>query len=133
MKPIHITISQKRPLIIIPDSQAHADGHAILTYTYSVYRDKQNGDRNQVFNKETNLHLSVNNDPDYMGYITFEQPGRLFTYTSDGTTELSGDEVEEVIEQISEYRDTPSLWQIWKLQNCFFYATKFRLIKEASA
>ena len=47
-----------------------------------------------------------------MGYITFEQPGCLFTYTADGMTELSSDEVEEIIEQISEYRDTPSMWQI---------------------
>ena len=112
MKPIHITIAKKRPLIIMPDSQAHADGHAVLTYTYSVYRDQKNGDTNQFFEKEANLHLEKNNDPDYMGYITFEQPGRLFTYTADGATELSSDEVEEIIEQISEYRDTPTMWQI---------------------
>jgi hypothetical protein len=112
MKPIFITVTPKRPLIIIPDSQAHVDGHPVLTYTYSVYRDQQNGDREQLVDKETNLHLAKNEDPDYMGYITFEQPGRLFTYTADGSSELTSDEVEEIIEQISEYRDTPNLWQI---------------------
>lgn len=96
----------------MPDSQAHADGHPVLTYTYSIYRDQKNGDKNQFFEKETNLHLEKNNDPYYMGYITFEQPGRLFTYTADGSTELTSDEVEEIIEQISEYRDTLNRWQI---------------------
>lgn len=112
MKPIHITIDHKTSLIIIPDSQAHMDGHPVLTYTYSIYRDQKNGDRNQVSSKEANLHLEKNNDPDYMGYITFEQPGRLFTYTADGATDLESDEVQEIIEQISEYRDTPNMWQI---------------------
>lgn len=112
MKPIHITIAKKRPLVIIPDSHAHVDGHPVLTYTYSVYNDQKKGDKDLVLSKEASLHLEKNDDPDYMGYITFEQPGRLFTYTADGATDLSSDEVQEIIEQVSEYRDTPERWQI---------------------
>lgn len=112
MKPIFITVAPKQQLMVIPDSDAHADGHPVLTYTYSVYRDQQNGDPTQLVAKETNLHLAKNEDPDYMGFITFEQPGRLFTYTADGSIELTSDEVEEIIEQITEYRDKPKLWQI---------------------
>jgi len=39
MKPIFTTVGDKRHLLIIPDSEASADGHAILTYTYSLYTD----------------------------------------------------------------------------------------------
>ncbi|MET3980658.1 hypothetical protein ABIB39_003261 [Mucilaginibacter sp. UYP27] len=30
--------------MIIPDSQAHFDGHDILNYTYSIYNDLRNGE-----------------------------------------------------------------------------------------
>jgi len=97
--------------MVIPDSQAHADGHAVLTYTYSVYKD---GSENKlhVREKDSHLHLKQSDDPDYMGFITFEQPGRLFTYTADGREELSSEEVEQLIEVITHYRDTPSMWEI---------------------
>jgi len=68
------------------------------------------GDQGNILKKkERKLHLEVKNDPDYLGYITFEQPGKLFSYTADGICEISSDEVEEVIEIINHYRDTPRL------------------------
>jgi len=45
-----------------------------------------------------------------MGYITFDAPDRVFTYTDDGHKPLTRDEVEEVIEKITYYRETPKLW-----------------------
>jgi len=108
MKPILITVGNELPLVIIPDSQAHLDGHTILTYTYSIY--KNTGFSKRIKSKENYLHED-NTDPDYMGYITFEQPGRLFNYT-EGNDRLTSDEVEEVIELINHYRDTPNLWSI---------------------
>ncbi|WP_431200207.1 hypothetical protein ACQ86K_08875 [Mucilaginibacter sp. P19] len=38
MKPFFITIAKNLTLLIVPDSDAHADGHPVLTYTYSIYR-----------------------------------------------------------------------------------------------
>ena len=49
-------------------------------------------------------------DPDYYGYITFEKPGQLFSYTPGDQLELTRQEVEEVIEQLNHYRDNPELW-----------------------
>jgi hypothetical protein len=111
MQPFYITIGEDIPLMIMPDSDAHADGHAVLTYTYSIYKDSK-GEGVKMRTRESNMHLSKNDDPDYLGYITFEQPGRMFTYTSDGSEELSSDEVEEIIELITHYRDRPSEWII---------------------
>ena len=45
-------------------------------------------------------------------YITFEAPGRRFTYTDDAYERLTSDAVEELIQQLSNYRDTPKLWSI---------------------
>jgi hypothetical protein len=110
MQPIFFTIGARLPLMIIPDSQAHVDGHPVLTYTYSVYKNSKK--HSELVNIESNLHLTKNTNPDYMGYITFEQPGRLFTYTADGQQDLSSDEVREIIEMITHYRDTPAMWTL---------------------
>jgi hypothetical protein len=112
MKPIFTTVGNEHHLVIIPDSEASANGHAVLTYTYSLYTDKFGGSGEYIEKKERKLHLEVKNDPDYLGYITFEQPGKLFSYTADGPNEISADEVQELIEIINHYRDTPRLWMI---------------------
>ncbi|GGB09554.1 MULTISPECIES: hypothetical protein [Mucilaginibacter] len=111
MKPFFITIAKNLTLLIIPDSDAHADGHPVLTYTYSIYRrDKSTlGKLNQP---DKLLQVNKKNNPDYLGYITFEQPGKVFSYVADGENELSPDEVLEVIEEINHFRDTPQLWII---------------------
>jgi hypothetical protein len=111
MKPIYITVGNELPLMVIPDSQAHLDGHTILTYTYSIYKNTQDAP-NDIFQQESELHLEKHKNPNYMGFITFENPGHVFTYTDDGHDRLTSDEVEEVIELISHYRDTPRLWSI---------------------
>jgi uncharacterized protein YlzI (FlbEa/FlbD family) len=46
-----------------------------------------------------------------MGVILFEAPDRLFTYQV-GQQQLSSNEVEEVIEKITKYRDTPAMMLI---------------------
>jgi len=112
MKPIFIKTRADLSLIIIPDSQAHVDGHPVLTYTYSIYRRKPAYDDAPMEDTDSLLGPQSKDDPRYMGYITFEQPGKLFSYTADGKDDLHVDEVEEVIEQISHYRDTPQLWSI---------------------
>ncbi|SDF74755.1 hypothetical protein SAMN05216464_1287 [Mucilaginibacter pineti] len=112
MKPIQMTIGDRSPLMIIPDSEAHVDGHPVLTYTYSVYQlELPAADAGRV-NIEKLSGPQRKEEPRYLGYITFEQPGKLFTYTADGHDDLSGAEVEEIIEKLNEYRDSPQMWQI---------------------
>ena len=97
--------------MIIPDTEAHLDGHTILTYTYSIFLDKKEEDIRQAIGKENALHLSKHTDPDYFGYISFEKPGALFSYTPDGKRNLTRTELEEIIERLTYIRNHPSLWQ----------------------
>lgn len=112
MKPFFTTVGKSLDLMIIPDTTASVNGHPVLTYTYNIYRDRFNGTGQYIDRKETELHLEKKHDPDYLGYITFEQPGKVFTYTSDSDSKLNPEEVDEVIEIINHYRATPGLWLI---------------------
>lgn len=60
--------------------------------------------------KESTLHLEEIDDPNYFGFITFEKPGSLFSYTADGKQELEPEEVNELIEYLSDVRDNPLRW-----------------------
>ncbi|TSD66437.1 hypothetical protein FFF34_003265 [Inquilinus sp. KBS0705] len=99
-------------LMIIPDTLAHVDGHPIVTRTYSIFRDTETGNPLLARSKESSLHLEVIKDPNYFGYITFELPDRLFSYTPNEKNQLSGDEVEQVIEFLSHLRENPTLWTV---------------------
>jgi hypothetical protein len=111
MSPLFFTLGNRLDLMIIPDTEAHLDGHTILTHTYSIFKDVANGNPNQSKNKENFLHLDRIKDPDYLGYITFEKPGHLFSYTHNGVHQLNRDEVEELIEHLTNIRDNPSTWK----------------------
>lgn len=109
MKPLFFTLKSHLHLMAIPDTEAHLNGHPVISYTYSLFIDRANGDPNQSFNKESSLHLDKINDPDYLGFIAFEEPANVFSYTA-GERSLSVAEVEEVIEQLTHIRDNPNLW-----------------------
>ncbi|WP_147425628.1 hypothetical protein [Mucilaginibacter gracilis] len=96
--------------MVIPDTQAHLDGHSIITYTYSIFLDIDAGNPMVSRSKESTLHLEDIKDPNYYGYITFERPDSIFGYTPDGEQQLTRNEVEEVIEHLSDIRDNPALW-----------------------
>jgi hypothetical protein len=112
MTPLFFTVGAKLPVMIIPNTEAHVDGHPVLTYTYNVYRNNGMEDAAMLKIQEKELLLTKKKSPNYMGYITFEDPGKLFTYTADGYEVLSSDEVQEIIENITHYRDHPGLWQM---------------------
>jgi len=97
--------------MVIPDTLAHLDGHSILTFTYSVFLNKGDGNPRPGLSKESTLHLGEITDPDYYGYITFEKPGRQYAYTADGALELTADEITELIKHISHVRDNPAGWK----------------------
>lgn len=114
MIPLYYNLRQLR-LIIIPDTQAHLNGHTIITHTYSIFLDNGENGLALMRSRESVLHLEFNPDPDYFGYITFEMPDKLFVYTADGNRELSTEQVEMVIEFLSDYRTNPALWKNWSL------------------
>ena len=110
MEPLFFSLSSHLPLMVIPDTMAHLDGHTIITRTYSIFKDIGAGNPLLSRSKENTLHLEHIKDPEYFGYITFEQPGRLFDCTADGQQELTIDETAELIEHLSTIRDNPALW-----------------------
>lgn len=110
MTPIFFTVGNEKPVKIIPNIQAQVNGHPVLTYTYNIYNDGGLDDKAKLRTQESELLLEHKLDPSYLGYITFEDPGKIFTYTADGNDVLSAAEVEEIIENISHYRDHPGLW-----------------------
>lgn len=110
MKPLSITLNDGLKLMVIPDTTAHLDGHTVLTYTYSIFRDIGAGNPLISRSRESTLHLEEINDPEYYGFLTFEKPGKLFTYTTDGRQELDSAQVRELIEHLSDIRDNPASW-----------------------
>jgi len=110
MKTLYFDLENGLKVMVIPDTQAHLDGHAIITYTYSVFKDTGLGNPMLARSKESTLHLEGNDDPDYLGFITFEKPGSIFTYTADGQQELESNEVTELIEHLTNVRENPALW-----------------------
>jgi hypothetical protein len=110
MKTLYFILGNGLKVMVIPDTQAHLDGHTIITHTYSVFKDIDAGNPLLSRSKESTLHLEHIKDPNYCGFITFELPGSLFTYTADGQQELKSDEVTELIEHLSDVRDNPALW-----------------------
>ena len=112
MKPIYLKIDNKLPLMIVPDSDGHMDGHPMLTYSYVIYRDEDSNNHLGAVDTAQLLAPDRIHNPNYMGTLSFVQPGKMFSYAADGPQELSGDEVTEVIEQITHYRENPNLWAI---------------------
>jgi len=110
MKPLYFTLEGGLRTMVIPDTEAHLDGHTILTHTYSIFKDIGAGNPLIARSKESTLHLEAIRDPDYLGFITFEKPGSLFTYTADGQQELTSEEATELVEHLSDVRDNPALW-----------------------
>ena len=108
MKPIYFTIDNSLPLKVVPDTQAHLDGHTVIAYNYNIFFDSTKNDPVKALTQNTDLDKMT--DPDYYGYITFEKPGRIFSYTPGEQRTLSRTEVEEIIEQLNHYRDNPKLW-----------------------
>jgi hypothetical protein len=112
MHPIYFTIGLELPLMIIPDTQAHLDGHTIITHTYHIYKQSEESPNRPLLRSMDSLGLNKNDNPDYMGYITFDVPGKVYSYTADGPAELESSEVRELIEHLNHFRDNPGLWPI---------------------
>ena len=108
MKPIFFTVDNSLPLKVIPDTQAHLDGHTVIAYNYNIFLDSAKNDPSKLLTQQPASDKMT--DPDYYVYITFERPGHLFSYTPGEQRQLTRAEIEEVIEQLNHYRDNPELW-----------------------
>lgn len=109
MKPIYFELDDHLPLLIVPESEAHVDGHPVLTYSYAIFK-RQEG---QFFiDTDSLLAPDKKSDPNYLGRLIFDFPGKLFTYEAAENRGLSDDEVTELIEQLSHYRENPAMWRV---------------------
>ncbi|MDB5130253.1 MAG: hypothetical protein JWR02_2 [Mucilaginibacter sp.] len=112
MQPIYLKADENLPLMIIPESDAHMDGHPVLTYSYCIFKDHSTDGNHYSLDKDQLLSPERKKDPNYLGTITFEQPGKLFNYTADGEHSLGSDEIHHIIEEITHYRENPGLWTL---------------------
>lgn len=109
MQPIYFTVGNNLPLLIIPDTQAHLDGHTIITHTYHLYRQPEDTLSRKLFQLDDYLGVNKDKNPNYMGYLTFDVPGKAYSYTGDGQTNLSPEELEELIDYLNFLRDNPPM------------------------
>jgi hypothetical protein len=112
MQPIYLEIADKQPVMVIPESDGHMDGHPVLTYSYMLYKDDIASKALRNVNTDELLSPERIKNPNYAGRLIFEQPGRLFSYEADGPNHLSPGEVEQIIEELTHYRENPTLWRI---------------------
>ncbi|HKG07078.1 MAG TPA: hypothetical protein VKB19_11495 [Pedobacter sp.] len=112
MKPFYFTISDSIQVMVIPDADAHMDGHPVLTYSYTIYSVSPGAPKSETVNTDALLTPDKRKNPDYLGTIFFDQPYKAFTYTCDGINELNGDQVQDIIERITLYRTHQSLWRL---------------------
>lgn len=108
-RPIYLTAGI-RPLVIFPDTQAHLNGHTILTHTYYIYQQSSALLNKDLFKATGQPGLPDKNDPDYLGYLVFDIPGKLFSYYPEGPNVLEEEELKELIAMLSAYRDNPGVW-----------------------
>jgi hypothetical protein len=111
MKPIFATVDAGTHLMIVPDIRAEMDGHPVLTYDYHIYTDSFGGSGEYHYKPDDEALAVRMEDPEYLGYISFERPDKIFTYTP-GAAALQSNDVQEIIEVISHYRDSKKFWQV---------------------
>ena len=110
MTPFFCKINNDVTIMVIPDTQAHVDGHPVLTYSYTLYR-VQPGDSDVKMSSVDQLLVPDKiKHKDYLGTIYFDQPYKAFSYTADGMNQLDAEDVEQVIDLITEYRMNQELW-----------------------
>ena len=110
MKPIYLTILKTLDLMVMPDTDAHVDGHPVITRTYSIYKGGKLNTEEEIFKIESELHLKNKHHPDYIGEFIIERPGRIYNFIADGHYELKPNEVRELVEQLNDHRDNPDKW-----------------------
>jgi len=109
---MYFNLNDEFQVTVIPDADAHMDGHPVLTYSYTLYRFESGHKKRLKDDLERMLGPDKINNPGYLGTLYFDQPYKAFSYTSGGKDELTGDQVESLIRMISNYRQNPTLWRL---------------------
>lgn len=112
MKPFYCTLKSQLSIMVIPDADAHMDGHPVLTYSYTLYKSKSDGGSASKITIDHLLSADKIKNPNYLGTIYFDQPDKAFSYTSEGAERLEVEQVQEIIEEITRYRKNPAIWRI---------------------
>jgi len=110
MTPFFCKLDSQITVMVIPDSQAHVDGHPVLTYSYTLYRSEAGHSYVELSSADQLLAPDKIKHKDYLGTIYFDQPYKSFSYTADGINQLDVEDVEQVIRMITEYRMNQKLW-----------------------
>lgn len=66
MKPFFVTIANNLSLIVLPESDAHVDGHPVLTYKYSIYK-RDTSALSKLNQPDKLLQPNKKNNPNYLG------------------------------------------------------------------
>lgn len=111
MKPIYLTVGHQ-PLLIVPETQAHLNGHTIITRTYFLYKQSGLLINHELIGQEEKLGVPDFGDPDYYGYLEFDIPGKLFTYYPEGLAKMDQFDLNELVEHLSGFRDDPGRWPV---------------------
>ena len=110
MTPFFCKLPSDLTVMVIPDTQAHVDGHPVLTYSYTLYQAQPGHSEVEMSSTDQLLAPEKTKHKDYLGTIYFEQPYKSFSYTADGMNQLDVEDVEQVIGKITEYRLNQELW-----------------------
>ena len=112
MKPFYFKIEQNVQVMVIPDAAAHVDGHPVLTYSYTLYEVPSGSPHPGSAYADALLTPDKRKNRNYFGTLVFDQTNGIYEYVCDGINELSGDQVQEIIQRITHYRENPTLWRI---------------------
>ncbi|HTI61109.1 hypothetical protein [Mucilaginibacter sp.] len=103
METIFTTAGAGVPYRIIPEIQVNPDSRGLLSYIYNIYNGAGVG-ANDDDNGGGKPYRGQPNDMNYMGYVTIEEPGNIFVYTTNGRTKVPAAQINELIEVICHYR-----------------------------
>lgn len=120
MKQFYITVKGVLPLIIIPDGEEGNMPHPTCVHSYRIYHNYYSG--THVVYARTNNGFTGSEQ--YLGTIVYLIPGRSLEYIADGAYRLGPFEIQEVVDRIDEYRDTPALWELEPMKCLQWYLEK---------
>jgi hypothetical protein len=78
MTPFYCTITGGMTVMVIPDTQAHVDGHPVLTYSYTLYRSMPSRPVEETAAVDKLLAPDKIKHKDYLGTIFLISLIRLF-------------------------------------------------------
>jgi hypothetical protein len=104
-------------IVIVPKMKVEQDGHPILVYQYDIYRASESSIKDMLPLKAVLSEDEKKIDPDYVGVLTFEIPGKLFTYDFQENKELDTADEQEIISLVTDIRESSGSWNFYGENN----------------